>query len=124
MVMATSVLATLNYLKPDPKWDVEKPYTLFVDISKVKGASVTNIEKISIPDIPVEDVRGKVQSLSMDKNGFEVVNLNQTIEHSNFDDDGWVHAIYYPAICQLVKDKLAAKDVKPYQHKVCACFLD
>ena len=45
--------ATLYYLKPHPKWAVEKPYTLFADVSKIKGASSTNIVKEAVEQVPI-----------------------------------------------------------------------
>jgi hypothetical protein len=116
--MATSATADLYYLKPDPKWDVEKPYTFFAKVSKIGGASPTNIVKEAVKNVAVTDVRSKITELSMNKHGFEVIDLGQKFEPSDFYDDDWVRTIYYPSICQLVKEKLDAKEVRAYKHQL------
>lgn len=116
--MALPTTAELNYLKQHPKWNLEKPYTFFADASKIRGASLTNIENETVSNQAVTDIRATMGHLAMDEHGFEVIQLGQKLEDSRFDDEEWVQGIYYPEICQLVKNKLNAKAVKPYQHKV------
>jgi len=116
--MSTHITAEFNYLKPDPRWDVEKPYTLFLDVSNIKGAEPTNIIKEPVKNVKVTDVRNLSEEIEMDKHGFEVVDLGRQFEPRNFTEEEWVHTCYYPQACKLVKEKVGAKEVRAYQHKL------
>lgn len=115
-----SVFAPLFYLKPDPKWAVEKPFTLFVDVSSVKGSSNSNIIKEAIEDVTIYNVRNKTDDLSLDRCGFEVIPVGNQFAAECFEDRKWVEDTYYPFICGLMKDRLGAADVRIYEHKVAA----
>lgn len=116
--MPQDVRTELHYLKPDPKWDIEKPYTLFADVSNIAGASPTNIIKQAAKDVLVHDVRSNPEVLSLQNDGFEVVPLALECKPEDFLDENWVQSVYYPFACEMVKKKTGAREVRAYQHKV------
>ena len=55
MATNSQVLVSLNYLARDSKFETEKPFTCFVDLSGVPQAETCNIVNVAIDDIPVTD---------------------------------------------------------------------
>ncbi|KAI1617987.1 hypothetical protein EDD37DRAFT_250930 [Exophiala viscosa] len=116
---STDVKATLFYLKHDTRWQREKPYTLFVDVSNIPGAENTNIEKEAVGDIVVRDARSSPTLLTLDVHGFEVMRLSEDVfKPESFEDPVWTEANYYPFLCKAVQQALGAKEVRVYEHKV------
>ena len=109
--------ATLYYLKRHPRWAIEKPYTLFADVSKIEGALSTNIVKEAVEQVPIVNVRSRKHDLSLDVNGFEVISSSDGFSAGSFEDPKWVEDVYYPSVCNMVKERLGAKDVRCYEHK-------
>lgn len=116
---SSQVLAKLFYLKNTSTWTREKPFTLFIDVSKVSGAQNSNIEKDPIDKIPIRDVRSCELSLELDQNGFEVMDLEQE-GHTPmcFDEEDWIENEYLKFLCNKIKERLGAKEVRPYEYKV------
>ncbi|CRL22787.1 unnamed protein product [Penicillium camemberti] len=115
---SSQVLAKLFYLKNTSTWTREKPFTLFIDVSKVSGAQNSNIEKDPIDKIPIRDVRSCELSLELDQNGFEVMDLEQE-GHTPmcFDEEDWIENEYLKFLCNKIKERLGAKEVRPYEYK-------
>lgn len=121
MAHNNQVTTTLHYLKPDPKWSEEKPFTLFVDVSGIQGAQNTNIVKETVPGISIHDARPSldgIDRLTLDINGFEMINLRQDDRPEDFENPKWVEDHYYPYLCHLLKERLGAKEARVYEHKV------
>ena len=118
MAAHTQVKASLKYLACDPKYMTEKPYTCLIDLSDVPGAAATNIVSEVVSEIPVTDVRGRTAELNLDQHGFEVLDVGQSFSIGNFEDQEWIKKEYYPFICQLLLDKLDAKEAHVFEHQV------
>lgn len=121
MALDNQVATMLHYLKSDPKWSEEKPFTLFVDVSGIQGAQNTNIVKEAVPGIPIHDARPGLDGsdrLTLDINGFEMIHLRQDDSPKDFENSKWVEDHYYPYLCQLLKERLGAKEARVYEHKV------
>lgn len=108
--------ASVNYLKRDSLYDVEKPYTIYVDISKVPGAKGTNILTTPV-SVEVKDVRGLQDKPSLEKNGFELIEL-EDFPFDCFEDEDWIRQTYYPSISQFLVAKLGARQVHVFEHQV------
>lgn len=121
MALDNPITTTLHYLKLDPKWNDEKPFTLFVDVSDIQGAQNTNIVKEAVPGISVHDARPSLDGndrLTLDINGFEMIHLRQDDSPDDFENPKWVEDHYYPYLCRLLKGRLGAKEARVYEHKV------
>lgn len=118
MGMNSRIIASLNYLAPDPKFQAEKPFTCFLDLSKIPQAKTTNIVTQTVEQVSIADVRSAVDDLSLDKQGFEVADLGQRFLITDFDDEQWIREVYYPFVCGFLVDKLGAKDAHVFEHQV------
>lgn len=112
------ISTTLHYLKNDPKWVSEKPFTLFVDVSAILGARNTNIIKQPVPKVLIHNARSVLDSFSLDRNGFKVIQLRPQDQPVFFEDALWVEENHYPFLCGFLKQYLGAKEVRVYEHKV------
>ena len=109
---------SLNYLARIPKYDEEKPFTCFIDLSGVPEAETTNIVNEAVDKIPVLNVRGEESQLQLDQQGFEIGVLGMQFKDADFHDDKWLKERYYPYICQYLIQKLGAKEAHVFEHQV------
>lgn len=121
MAPSNQVKASLKYLAPDPKYLKEKPYTCLVDLSGIPGAAATNIASDIVSEIPVTDVRGSTEELSLDEHGFQILDVSKSFSISDFEDQEWIKTIYYPFICELLVRNLGAKQAHVFEHQVRRC---
>ena len=88
------VQTTLNYYK-DPG-DGSPPVPSYI------GKPETYERPSETVDVVVNDIRGKEQEYSLDKNGFQIYNHGSV--EKDFVDDEHLKEVYYPEIEQLLKD--------------------
>ena len=112
------LLASLSYLARDAKFEEEKPFTCFVDLSAVPQAETSNIINTKVDNIPVADVRDHAHLLDLDKHGFEVANLGHSFQAADFEDEAWLQDVYYPFICRFLIDALGAEEAHVFEHQV------
>lgn len=113
---AGDVLTDLIFLKPDPKYDHEKPYRLRYD----PGDAIprTNCETDVQKGIIVHDIRGREAEYTLNRNGFQVVRLDSKLTPDDFHDRAKVKAVYYQELKDLLKRTLGAKRVEVLEHGV------
>lgn len=107
----SSVTATLLYFEA-PK-DGSKPWIdINADIRSdgLEGRNWTKVPR----DVQIENLRGKEDSVSLDKNGFEFHKGAST--HKSFANEEEVKAEYYPESIELVKRITGASKVVPFDH--------
>ena len=116
MATATTVEARLNFLKKDPLYDIENSYELTYE--PADGIAPTNMltEKIAVR---VENIRGKEQDLSLEKNGFTVLELKDLDPDSeHYYDDAFVKSDYFPKLSRAVQAFLKAERVQIFNYAV------
>ena len=118
MTNDSRLLVSLSYLAREAKFEEEKPFTCFIDLSAVPQAETSNIINMKVDNVPVADVRDYAHLLDLDKHGFEVANLGQSFKATDFEDERWLQAVYYPFICRLLIDILGAKEAHVFEHQV------
>lgn len=118
MASDSQTFVALNYLARDPKYEEQKPFTCYIDLSTVTQAETSNLVTETIENIPVVNVRGQNHDLQLDQQGFEVVNLGQSFQAADFQDQQWMQDIYYPFISRYLVDKLGAKEAHVFEHQV------
>lgn len=89
-----NVQTTLNYYK-DPG-DGRPPEPSYI------GRPETYERPSETVEVVVNDIRGKEQDYTLDKNGFQIYK-HASVE-KDFVDDEDLKAVYYPEIEQLLKD--------------------
>ena len=118
MTTDSRVLVSLNYLAREAKFEEEKPFTCFIDLSAVPQAETSNIVNVKVDNIPVADVRDYACLLDLDKHGFVVANLSHCFEATDFEDERWLRDVYYPFICRFLIDSLGAEEAHVFEHQV------
>ena len=99
--------ATLNYLAPM----AERPRTLTYD--PPPGVARSNI----LPDahvVPIRDVRPIADELSLDVEGFELIQQKSAVR--DFWNEDEVRAVYYPEVERLLKAVTGASKVFIFDH--------
>src|SRR4051794_32521951 len=104
-----SVKGELNYLKPGGA----KPRTYTYD--PPDGNPRTN----QIPDLrtlPIRDARGLASEVSVDEEGFGLVQHRSAV--TDFYDDDEMKRVYYPEAERLLRDITGARRVFVFDHTV------
>lgn len=68
--------------------------------------------------IPVEDVRGREKSLSIDKNGCIVMELDDPMSVEDFSDREAIRSRYLPKVAEGLKEYLGASRVQIHDYLV------
>ncbi|KAF2133131.1 hypothetical protein P153DRAFT_353543 [Dothidotthia symphoricarpi CBS 119687] len=116
MATAGDVLTDLIFLKPDPKYLHEKPYRLRYD----PGGTIprTNCETHVQRNVTVHDIRGREAEYTLDRNGFQIVNLESELAPDEFHDRAKVKSVYYGELKQLLKHTFGANRVEILEHGI------
>lgn len=67
-------------------------------------------------EVVVRDVRGKEDTVSLDKNGFAFIR-HESVE-KDFDDEQRIKSVYYKEVEELLKKELGAKRVFIFDHTI------
>jgi hypothetical protein len=99
----------------DPAYDKEKPYTLLYD----PGEDIprTNCKYHPYPTL-MKDLRVKENSVSFDKQGFALLNLETQLPEEAFYDEKRVKKEYCPKVVKLLHSHFNPEHVEVYEHRV------
>jgi len=111
-------IASLKYLRRDPKYEHEKPFSCLIDLTNVPGAEQTNIVSDVFENIVIKDGRKHSQEFDLDNTGFELVDVGDHYPASSFEDTEWLKRVYYPFVEEMVLRKLGAKETRVFEHQV------
>lgn len=103
------------FLERSERWKDEKPYLL--DYLPAPPAVKTNAA-IEQQNIDIEDIRGRENEFSFQKNGFCIVPIDCNMDPLDFDDDDHIKELYLPEIGESVKKALCATRVQIYDYTV------
>lgn len=111
------VLTDLIFLKKDDKHMHEKPYRLRYD----PGGTIprTNCESDVQSNILIRDIRGSETEYTLERNGFQVLELKTKLTPADFHDREKVKAVYYEELKELLMETFGAKRVEILEHGVC-----
>ena len=98
------------------RYKKEKPYEIrFVPPNNFPRRN----SQISVHrNIKVEDVRGKEGNLSIDGNGFIVMNLTPSMSAEDFEDTKAIESQYLPEVAEALKERLGAYRVQVHDYLV------
>jgi hypothetical protein len=116
------VKATLSYNIPPANG--ERPYrNTFPDATT--GKYGTNLEPHLVSDVPIENVRGKESSYTLDTSGFQFFSGYPTkLSYEGFEDEEEIKRVYYPESEELIKKLTGATRVVFFDHSEPVVFLD
>ena len=104
-----SVEAVLNYIAGSGEKPVYYAYEPPPGIPRHTG-------QFAPQSVPIQNGRALLDELSLDKQGFELVNHETSV--SDFYDREEVQRVYYPEIERLLKDATGASRVVNFDHQV------
>lgn len=124
--------ARLWYLEPLQLYLTEKPYHINLPAIALGGHAQSNEVSREYAQIRIEDLRGSGNDFTLHKNGFQIFQDTNWADdpdrstHSGsaallsgfYEDPDSVRKYYYPAIENLLKEKLGAKSAKAFTHDV------
>ncbi|KAK0510643.1 hypothetical protein JMJ35_007075 [Cladonia borealis] len=67
-------------------------------------------------DVVVQDIRGREDQFTLDKNGFQI--YRHESKEKDFTDDEQIKSVYYPETEQLLKDATGASRVFIFDHTI------
>ena len=108
---STTSLAELVYFLPPT--DGSKPYT-HMNADPITGKREKNWTRVKHADIPVENLRGKEDTVTLDIEGFQF--FRQPVSYTAFASDEETEKEYYPESVELVKKITGASRVVPFDH--------
>lgn len=117
--MATLGANTLDsythFLKKDPLYDGEKPYSLrFTPPKDFAGANI----KLERHKLRVRDVRDEKDELSLAKDGCVIWDFRSQMTYKDFDDDSKVREVYLTEVADALRNQLGAERVQIFEHTV------
>jgi len=104
-----TVTAELNFIKPDSSIDP-------VVIYSGDDAPQHYNEAYKFMPVAITDMRESSEKFSVDKQGFEVAQLNS--KHKDFDDPDATSEVYYKEVEQLIREKTGAQHAIVFDHTV------
>lgn len=113
--MAAIVRSHTHFLKRDPLYNEEKPYSL--RFTAPDGFPRANI-KLDRHDLDVFDVRPKKDELSLESNGCFVWNFKSRMPYDDFDNEAKVREIYLVEVADGLRQRLGARQVQIFEHTV------
>lgn len=109
--------AALFYLRPDPLYEVEKPYFMNIPVHDMQGLRQTNVS-YTLRTSNFTDIRGHESIFSLDRQGFAVGNLKTSLQYQDFEDSSKIVTKYYDEVCDFLKRSTGACDVLPFDYQV------
>lgn len=77
-----------------------------------------NLHISTYHDIPVEDVRNQEKDLSIDKNGFRLMQINVSMNLEDFSSREAIRSQYLPQVAKSLKECLGASRVQVHDYLV------
>lgn len=109
------VLTQVYFLKRDPTYDDEKPYSL--RFTPPEGFPRANI-LLESHDVAVHDIRPIRNELTIDKNGYAIMSLETDMTYDDFDNEQRIKDVYLRELSEALRSYLGAKRVQIFEHTV------
>lgn len=78
----------------------------------------TNLKYTKYEGIEVEDMRGREDELSVEKNGYTLMKIDVPMEAEDFSDRDKLRSIYLPLVAERLKEHLGASRVQVHDYLV------
>lgn len=113
--MTGNVQTYTHFLRRDPLYATEKPYSL--RLTPPTGFPRTNI-KLEKRDIKIRNIRGPGSKPSFEEDGCSLLDLRTEMQHADFDDEEKIKEIYLKEVANCLKTFLGAQHVQIFEHTV------
>ncbi|KAI0646358.1 hypothetical protein C8Q79DRAFT_909814 [Trametes meyenii] len=114
MTVSTADIVTAELRYFEPPADGSRPYQ-YTDYDPKLGVPQANFSKVPHA-VPVENIRGKEDTVSLDTTGFQY--FARAAKHTAFTNDADVEKEYYSESIELVKELTGASRVVPFDHTI------
>lgn len=108
---------SFDYLSKSDVYEKEKPYYFSGRVDSSQKSSRTNLQYVTHENISIRDVRGLVDQLTLERDGFVLLRHEPSIKLDH-TTDGQIHA-YLDEVTVFIKEKLSAEAVFCYNYQVC-----
>jgi len=117
VALSTETLQTSVYfLKRNNLYNEEKPYSLrFTPPENFPRSNIT-LEK---HDVTIRNIRPKLKTLSFEKDGLTIMNLESRMSYDDFDNEEKLINIYLREVADSLCAFLGAVHVQIFEHTVC-----
>ncbi|KAK8043212.1 hypothetical protein PG994_013695 [Apiospora phragmitis] len=106
-----NVVASLNFIKRLDLYESEKPFSIAHDIEGWTGnVPRSNYSKERVAT-PIEDIRGREDSFTFEKNGFAVIETTSSLDYNDFEDKKKVQDTYVPEVGSCLLEYFNATSV-------------
>lgn len=115
-----AVQASIYFLKPNPLYQEEKPYAFCYEISDAnaeKSVPQSNMEMERVDGISIRDIRTARERFSVERNGFEVIDIGDVIQYEDFFDESRLQ-VYFDTLESVLRERLGATKVEAFRHAV------
>ena len=109
---ASTVSTSLFYFEPPT--DGSKPYQ-YINADPVTGVREQNFRRVE-QLMQIENLRGRENSVSLDKNGFQF--FRHPAKHTSFANDQEIQEEYYPESIEFIKQATGASRVVLFDHSM------
>ena len=113
---STYVDRTLYFLPRDPLYEVEKPYA--IQYEPHGDIPLTNVKQNTVSRVSVHDVRARMDTLSLETDGFTVCSIESKMRYEDFARPETVTDIYLTEIQNLLHDTLGTQNVAILEYLV------
>ncbi|GAB7348199.1 hypothetical protein MBLNU459_g6203t1 [Dothideomycetes sp. NU459] len=113
--MADTLTTGVYFLKKNSLYDEEKPYSL--RFTPPTGFPRSNIS-LEFHDITVQDARPFKDELSLEKNGYAIMDLHTEMNYDDFDDETKIKEVYLSEVSNVLRKYLGATSVQIFEHTV------
>lgn len=108
VLLTMDVLTGLKFCKRDPKWSYEKAFSL--SYNPPLGIDKSNVEHESV-EVMLNDVRPFKNSLRLDREGFQVVDLESKLSYREFFERDQVQEVFAEEVRNTLKKLLGADGI-------------
>lgn len=116
-----SLKASLRFTQRDEKFKTEKPYELEYEPDVNMPHKNFTIE--TIDDIPIEDLRPTIDSLSLDQEGIAVVPIDTQMSYDDYYNEEKLKTVFGPELRESILKYTGARRVYFHETVVCAIIL-
>ena len=109
------VETSIHFLARDDLYEREKPYQIKFDVAE--GIPTTNYTHVKQEHFKINNIRGREEQFSFEKNGFTVLKLDEDVSYDDFDSPAGIHR-YLDIVAEQLRLKLDADTVQVYQFLV------
>jgi hypothetical protein len=111
---AEAIISSIHFLKRSPVFLEEKPYAFRFD-REDDSIPQTNMTMEEVEGIAIANMRGAEDAFTLEKNGFEVMELQSKLAYEDFDDKTKI-PVYLRELEELLQRRLGANQVLVFRH--------